>query len=143
MNSQLLAQTNAAFRFIVDVGGVKAAFTECTLPVMELETEEIKEGGLNDTLRIVPGRRKSARITLKNGVGKSDIVAWCSKTMGGKFERKKITVTLQDVEKQTVAVWNIEDAYPTKWTGPQLKADANSIAIQTLELACGAVTVVC
>jgi phage tail-like protein len=37
--------------------------------------------------------------------------------------------------------WNIENAYPAKWTGPQLKADDNTVAVETLELACGAVTI--
>jgi phage tail-like protein len=39
-------------------------------------------------------------------------------------------------------VWDIEDAYPVKWVGPELQSGSNSVAIQTLELACGAINVV-
>jgi phage tail-like protein len=48
---------------------------------------------------------------------------------------------LLDLTHQPLMVWNIQDAYPIKWTGPQLKSDGNTIAIQTLELVCGEVTV--
>lgn len=142
MNQQLLAQANAAFRFVVKIGdSAEAAFTECTLPALELEVEEIKEGGVNDYVRQLPGPRKSARLTLKNGIGKGAIVEWCTKTMAGTFEKKGVTVVLLDVARNPVITWNIEAAYPIKWIGPNLKSDDNTIAIQTLELACGPITV--
>jgi phage tail-like protein len=31
--------------------------------------------------------------------------------------------------------WNITDAYPVKWTGPDLRATSMEVAIETLELA--------
>ncbi len=61
--------------------------------------------------------------------------------MSENFIRKKITVTLLDMMKQAVMSWDLQGAYPVKWTGPQLKSSDNSIAIQTLEFACGEVTV--
>lgn len=142
MNQQLLAQANAAFRFVVKIGdNAEAAFTECTLPVLELEVEELKEGGVNDYVRQLPGPRKGARLTLKNGIGRGTIVEWCKKAMAGTFEKKGVTVVLLDAARNPVITWNIEEAYPIKWTGPNLKSDDNSIAIQTLELACGPITI--
>ena len=38
--------------------------------------------------------------------------------------------------------WNISNAFPIKWTGPQLKTSENSIAIQSLELAGGEITII-
>ena len=40
----------ATFRFTVDIGGDKwvGVFTECSLPAIEWDVEEIKEGGRND-----------------------------------------------------------------------------------------------
>lgn len=136
------ALTNATFRFVVDMDGqAQGAFTECTLPVIEWEVEEVKEGGLNTFTHQLPGRRKGAKITLKNGVGSSALVDWYVDAMSEKFQRKSLTVNLLDSQLKTVMTWEIADAYPTKWTGPQLKTSDNSIAIQTLELACGEVTV--
>jgi phage tail-like protein len=139
---QLLSQAHAAFRFVVEIAGEKeAVFTECTLPVVELEIEEVKEGGLNEFIHQLPGHRKSARLTLKSGVGKSSLVTWCNETMAGKFKTKTVTIRLLDTQKSVVASWDILNAYPIKWTGPSLKSDDNSVAIQTLELACGQISV--
>jgi phage tail-like protein len=134
--------TNAAFRFVVELAGKpQAAFTECTLPTLEWEVEEVKEGGMNQYTHSLPGRRKSARITLKNGVGKSMLLEWYIQALSKQTERKQITIRLLDnTSIKTVMVWNIENAYPIKWTGPQLKSSDSSIAIQTLELVCGNIT---
>lgn len=141
-NEAIRDSANAAFRFVVNIdGSAQAAFTECSVPVIEWEVEEVKEGGLNTFTHQLPGRRKGAKITLKNGVGVTDLFNWYQKSMGEEFIRKSITVSLLDSMKQKVMIWDLKDAYPTKWTGPQLKTSDNSIAIQTLEFACGEVSV--
>lgn len=142
MSDPILQQSYPSFRYVVDVDGKRlGAFTECTLPVIEWDVEEVKEGGLNTFIHQLPGRRKSARITLKNGVGKGDMLDWILETMSGTWKRKAVTVTLMDSKGADVMVWSLQKAYPIKWTGPALKSDTSAIAIQTLDLACGEVTV--
>lgn len=141
VDSSLRNQAIPAFRFVVSVAGeAQAAFTECTLPAIEWEIQEVKEGGLNTYTHQLPGRRKAAKVILKNGVGKSELLAWYTETMGETFTRKDITVTLFDAQLKQVAAWTMAKAYPVKWTGPQFKSDDNAIAIQTLEFAGGEVT---
>jgi phage tail-like protein len=144
-DEQMRAQTNAAFRFIVDIGGERqGVFTECTLPTVEWEIEEVKEGGLNSFVHQLLKGRKAARVTLKNGIGKDELRRWYIKALTenvNKEYRKTVTITLLDSHLNPVVIWNIEAAYPVKWTGPQLKTDSNTIAIQTLELVCGEITV--
>ena len=131
-----------SFRFVVEIGGApQAAFTECSVPVIEWDLEEIKEGGLNTFTHQLPGHRKGAKMTLKNGVGSTLLFEWCIQTMSETFERRPVTVTLLGSTKKKVMSWDLADAYPVKWVGPQLNAGDNGIAIQTLELACGEVTV--
>ncbi|MEW5989527.1 MAG: phage tail protein [Chloroflexota bacterium] len=139
----LRALTNSAFRFVVSIDGSPiGAFTECTLPEIAWDVEEVKEGGLNTMVHQLPGRRKSAKITLKNGVGlASDLLAWYVMTMNEQFWRRRVTVTLFDSMFIPVMLWHVEDAYPIRWTGPQLRTSDNTVAIQTLELACGEITV--
>ena len=143
MSTEMIRDTtNASFRFVVQIEGKsQAAFTECSVPVIEWEVEEVKEGGLNTFTHQLPGRRKGAKITLKNGVGVTELFNWYKDSMGEKFVRKNITVSLLNSMKEKVMIWDLKDAYPTKWTGPQLKTSDNSIAIQTLEFACGEVSV--
>ena len=142
MSNTLVQQANPAFRFVVDVEGERqAAFTECTLPTLEFDVEEIKEGGLNTHTHQLPGRRKGARISLKNGVGKGKLLSWYLEGFEKAVTRKPLTITLLNAQFQPLIVWNIQESYPIKWSGPQLKSDDNAIAIQTLELVCGDITV--
>ena len=141
-NEKIRKQTYAAFRFIVDVDGqTQAAFTECTLPVIDWEIEEVKEGGLNTYTHQLPGRRKAGKITLKNGVGKSELVDWFLQTMDENFQRKPVAVTLLDLSSKAVMTWNLNNALPVKWTGPALKSDSTTVAIQSLEFGCGEISV--
>jgi phage tail-like protein len=136
----------ANFRFVVLIDGLMTAvFTECTLPDISWKADEVQEGGLNTFVHQLPGRRQVAKVTLKNGVGLDGLIDWylqCMlETFGPRF-RKNVTITLFNSMHIPVMVWNIEDAFPLKWTGPQLKTGENTVAVQSLELACSAVTVV-
>jgi len=132
----------AAFRFVVAVDDTPlGAFTECTLPTIEWNVEEVKEGGLNSFVHQLPAQRKSSKLILKNGIAVApSLHQWYIDAMQEQFSRKSVTVTLLNSLLVPVVVLNIENAFPTKWTGPQLKSDDNTIAIQTLELACGEIS---
>jgi phage tail-like protein len=144
-NSSLdLPNPYLTFRFLVEVDGItQAVFTECRLPDIEWEPEAIKEGGLNTYVHQLPGRRKPAKVTLKNGLAKDSLLDWYADLMEEEFDgfRKNVSITLLDSTHETVMVWNIRDAYPVKWTGPELKTGDNAVAIQSLELACGEVSI--
>lgn len=138
LNDQFRPFANPVFRFIVSVKGLNnvGAFTECTLPTIEWDIYDIKEGGVNTFVYQMPGHRKKARLTLKNGIGKGDLVKWCRESMGENFKRYDITVTLMNAKRENILMWHLKDAYPVKWTAPAFKSSENSVAIQTLELAC-------
>ena len=145
-NEKIGQGIHASFRFVVEIGGDKqGVFTECTPPSIEWEIEEIKEGGQNNYVHQLPARRKSARMTLKNGIVSGKLQEWYFSTMSPNKEmRKTVLITLldaRDKEKKAIMTWEIEEAYPVKWTGPQLKTSDNTIALQTLELACGYIKV--
>jgi phage tail-like protein len=135
-------QSFPAFRFVVEIGNQAAgAFTECDLPSIEWDVEEVKEGGLNTHIHQLPGRRKAGKVSLKNGVAKSTLVTWYLNAMEETIERKPVTIKLKDSLGNTVLAWHMLGAYPVRWAGPQLRSDSNAIAIQTLDLACGQITV--
>lgn len=140
---QVRASSVPVFRFLVSANGNSlGVFTECTMPVIEWELEDVKEGGQNNFVHQLPGRRKTARLTLKNGVGKSELMEWFWQMLDGKIERKTLMVQLlatQDTNS-VVMTMNVQDAYPVKWSGPTLKSDDNSIAIQTVEFVCGQIS---
>lgn len=140
---QVRASSVPVFRFLVLAEGTSlGVFTECTLPVIEWEVEDIKEGGQNNYMHQLPGRRKSARLTLKNGVGNSELMEWFWQLLEGEFVRKRLTIQLLGTQDKNSVVMtlHIKNAYPIKWSGPALKSDDNSIAIQTVEFVCGEIT---
>ncbi len=132
---------NPAFRFTVEIDGeVLAAFTECTMPNIEWDVEEVKEGGLNVYVHQLPGMRKSGRISLKYGICQSDLITWYTDCMSESFSRKPVTVKLLNALLEPVFTWSINDCYPLKLTAPQMKTDGNAMAIFGLELSCGEIT---
>lgn len=130
------------FRFQVDVGSYSGigVFTECKLPDIEWDIHEQKEGGLNDYVHQRPGQRKSGKVTLKNGLTKQfELMNWYGEMMKEDFDKhlRTVTITLLNSEHKPIVRWNIEGAFPTKITWPEFKAADNTVAIQSLELACG------
>lgn len=140
--TEQLSNIHPAFRFVVQVKGTDlGAFTECTLPTIEWDVKEVKEGGLNTYTHQLPGQRKQGRLTLKNGVGIDLLWNWCVSAMAGNFSRQTITIRLLTSQLEALGAWVAHDAYPYKWSGPQLQAGSTAIAIQTIEFACGEITV--
>lgn len=129
---------HSGHRFVVEIDGKRmAAFTECTLPTLEIEVEEHKEGGLNDYVHVLPIRRKSGRVTLKRGLTNStELLKWYQEILAGqvKSATRSLSVIMLDTKGTEMARWDFLEAIPVKWTGPQLKSDQGAVAIETLEL---------
>jgi phage tail-like protein len=130
------------FHFKVEVDGLKANFTEVTGLTVETEAIEYRHGAspeYNKTKQ--PGLKKYGNITLKRGTFESDndYFKWWDKTQafeakGEKF-RADVTITLLGEKDEPRVVWNVKQAWPTKVQSADLKADANEIAIESIELA--------
>jgi phage tail-like protein len=138
-------EAHTAFRFTVEIGGIEeAVFSECSLPVLEVEIHEQKEGGYNSGAHLLPGPVKAGRITLKRGLAQSsDLLGWYRDVANGNVRdaERQISVVMYDSMLEEVMRWNFERAYPVKWTGPAFKTANSEIAIETLELAFAAVSV--
>jgi len=126
-------------RFLVEIGSeVVANFQECSGLTVEVEIQEYVEGGNNEFIHKLPGRMKFTNITLKRGVtDNKQFSSWRPKVEGGKItvERKNISIILFSHSGETVKTWEVTDAYPVKWTGPDMRASSMDVAIETLELA--------
>lgn len=129
---------HSGHRFIIEIdGGPVAAFTECTLPTLEIEIQEIQEGGQNEYVHALPVRRKSGRVTLSRGLtADAKLLNWYKVILGGNLANaaKPITIVMFDSMGGEVARWNFQRAIPVKWTGPTLKSDTGAAAIEKLEL---------
>ncbi len=132
-------EIHAAFRFAVSIDKINvAAFGECTLPNLEVETFEIKEGGLNEYTHKLPVRVKSGSLTLRHGLTKDgQLLKWYLQVLQGEIAEAKrdVSIVMYDSMFNDVATWNFQQAYPVKWKGPTLKTDQPALAIEELELA--------
>ena len=135
----------ASFRFVVEIEGVsQATFTQCTLPTLEVEVEEQKEGGFNTGTHLLPGRVRKGTITLKRGlVTSSELLQWYADVMQGNLDkaRRSVSVVLYDAIGDEVMRWDFTGVFPHKWSGPTLNAASNEVAIETLELSFESVSV--
>ena len=127
------------FHFQVDWGGAKISFTEVTGLVMEREKIEYRHSDSKDFNKIsMPGMVKNNNITLKRGKFESDFDfnVWMDSVANERVEnRRDVTIRLLNEKHNPVAAWTAARCFPVKITAPDLKSDANEIAVESIELA--------
>jgi len=130
-------------RFLVEIDSlVVAGFSEVSGLEVELETEEYAEGGVNTHTHSLPTRFDYPNLVLERGVTDSRALwQWIEDALNGRIERKSGRVILLDSIGQEQWGWEFHEAYPAKWSGPELDADRASVAIETLELTHNGITV--
>jgi len=125
----------AELRFKVELPGLSIGrFRECTGIGVEIETKDYMEGGSNDFVHKLPTRVKYPNVVLKRGVTHEDALLkwfWDSRNL---VQRRDMTISLLGPGAKTVRTWSFSNAYPVKWTGPNLNASSNQIATETLEI---------
>jgi phage tail-like protein len=126
-----------AFRYEIRLDDLPVAgFSECTGLQLEIEIKDYNEGGLNSFVRKFPGRSKQSNLTLKRGIVDRELWNWYYDLMQGRVRFRDGSITVYDPSGgETVMVWRITHAFPIKWTGPELNASQNNVAVETLELA--------
>ncbi|OMF29369.1 phage tail protein [Paenibacillus sp. FSL H8-0548] len=125
-----------AYRFMVELDGMLVAgFSEVSGLSVETEVEEVAEGGLNQYVHRLPSRTKLLPLTLKRGMTLSnELWNWYFDVIEGKIVRKSGSIILYNERDQEFRRWNFYDAYPTKWTGPEMNATASEVAVEQIEL---------
>jgi len=127
-----------SWRFTVEIEGItEALFAECEGLKLERDVEEVKEGGNNLFIYKLPGRIKQENIRLRRGVTYSHkLWEWFIKgTYMGTVERKNISIIVGDSTQKVVQRWDVLDAWPTRYEGPELKVDSIQAALEMIELA--------
>jgi len=104
---------------------------------IELETEEITEGGENRFKHKLPVKAKYPNLVLKRGLlVNSALINWCRNTIEN-FEivPTNLIVKLLDEKHKPLVTWSIVHAYPVKWSISDFNAEESKIIIETIELA--------
>lgn len=129
------------FHFQVSWGKARMGFTEVTGLDFETEAIEYREGNnkkYNKSKQ--PGLTKYSNVTLKRGtfLGDFDYYELWKNTYffqekSAKF-RTQVIIQLMDEQHNPIITWSLANAWPTKIQSTDLKADANEVAIETMEL---------
>src|SRR5579859_2437446 len=129
------------FHFQVSWGKTRMGFTEVTGLDFETEVIEYREGNskLYNKLK-QPGLTKYGNVTLKRGtfLGDFDYYELWKQTYffqetNAKY-RTNVVIQLMDEQHKPIITWSLANAWPTKVQATDLKADANEVAIESMEL---------
>lgn len=126
-----------SFRFTVAFDDLPpGGFTDCSGLQSETEVQEYAEGGLNSHTWRLPGRSKQSNVTLKRGIVSKVLWDWYHAIATGDFRSRNCTILVHDPSgSDDVLEFQLVDAFPSKWIGPELAAGQNNLAIETLEVA--------
>ena len=100
---------------------------------------EYREGGNNDFVHRLPGRMSYPNLTLSWGmVNNEALLKWFMATHS-QAQMQEITVTMSAAkgDANNIRKFTFTDAFPVRWSGPQLEAEAADPATwgETLEVA--------
>lgn len=132
----------ARFNFQVVIEGVsddgrpvRGGFTEVSGLDIEITPIEYRNGAEDITVRKLPGLKKFSNITLKRGVvGDLAFFNWIKAALNGQVLRADGVIILLDESRQPVITYRFRRAWPCKWSGPQLNARTNEVAIESIEI---------
>lgn len=139
------------FSFRVEIEGTNSdsndiKFQSVTGLSVDVELEEISEGGENRYKHKFPVKTKYPNLVLKRGMlVDSEIIDWFKDGIESfEITPKNLVVKLMTVEvneetkESTINplyVWNINGAYPIKWNVDAFNAEESKVVVETVELA--------
>ncbi|MEJ3750447.1 phage tail protein [Actinomycetes bacterium KLBMP 9797] len=133
------------FRFVV--GSLEIGyFTEVSGLSVQIDVEELAEGGQNAFTHRLLGRMKWPNLVFKRGVTDTDaLFTWLMQfsgegltKAGNKVAAENGSISVLDARGNPVRTWEFYDAKPVRWSGPRLAASSRDLAIEELEVChCG------
>ena len=133
----------AVYNFQIVIQGIsedgkaaKGAFSEVTGLDIEITPIDYRTGAEDIRVRKLPGLKKFPNLVLKRGIiGDMALWKWILEGANGQTHRTSGSIILLDEHHQEAMRWNFERAWPAKYSGPQLGATKNEVALEALELA--------
>ncbi|MDR6763856.1 phage tail-like protein [Flavobacterium sp. 2755] len=129
------------FHFLVEFQGLGSKekdhqFQSVSGLSVDIETEEIAEGGENRFKHKLPVKTKYPNLTLKRGILiDSVVIDWCRDAIENfSFKPVNLTVKLLNQQHQPLVSWNVVHAYPVKWAVEDFNAEESKLVVENVEL---------
>jgi phage tail-like protein len=75
-------------------------------------------------------------VTFKRGLVNKVIWDWYDAVRTGRFKARNVSIVVHDTSgADDLVEFQLVDAFPVKWIGPELSAGGNNLAIESLEVA--------
>lgn len=125
------------FNYLVEMNGVEiGGFSDVAGVELKVETDDVREGGVNDFVHKIAKQSTYSNLTLKRGITDSTTLwDWCTRVVGGVVDRRSLTVVLLDQQGNDKWRWNFRDAFPVKWSVSELNGSSGTVAIESVEFA--------
>lgn len=133
------------FYFAVQLGDDKSVnFQEVDGLNSETQVIEYRHGNSPIFYPIkMPGIGKVGNVTMRKGtfVNDNSFWTWYDEIKMNTIKRRTVVVNLLDESGAPKMVWTLNNAWPTKITGTDLKSEGNEVAVEAIELAFETLTV--
>jgi phage tail-like protein len=132
-----------AAHFLLEVDGLSiGTFGRVGGLQLTVSVDEYAEGGVNGYVHRFPGRMHWPNLVFSRGLTDSDnLLDWVNRSAGDGFEAaggklvpSTASVTLLDVAGTRLRSYEIEGAFPVRWTGPTLDAGEAEALTEELEV---------
>ncbi len=104
----------------------------------ETRTIEYRHGNSPSFYPIkMPGLGRVGNVTMRKGIFVNDnkFWDWYNEIKMNTIARRTVVVNLLDETGNPKMVWTLNNAWPTKITGTDLKSEGNEVAVESLEIA--------
>lgn len=85
----------------------------------------------------MPGLGRVGNVTMRKGifVNDSNFWDWYNEIKLNTIARRTVVISLLDEEGNPKTTWTLNNAWPTKITGTDLKSEGNEVAVESIEIA--------
>lgn len=112
------------------------SFSECRGIGVEYAMETWSEGGQNDYLHQLPGRKSYTPITLTRYLDSSSgaLAAWFDSANDRAVPYRQASISACDPRGKQLASWTLRDVVPMRYTGPGFASGTPAAASESVEL---------
>jgi phage tail-like protein len=121
-------------------------WSSCRGLQVQFTSKEVSQGGEYLDRELLPDRVKFSAVTLERVMTQEDspkVQAWLARVAanwtgyefggkGGVYEGQNITIRLFGAKGEVVSSWILKNAFPKEWSGPDLNAQSNSVAVEKI-----------